>query len=100
MSKKPMPPIADLIAQTPGAQSRDQANKSVKARRDRLLNSAALPAVEFETPEPLPEIDTEGYAKGFFERMMDREGPPPRGGKPRVVVDNDDPKLPPDKSKE
>lgn len=100
MSKKPMPPIADLIAQTSGAQSRDQANKSLKVRRDRLLNSAASPPAEFETPEPLPGIDTESYAQGFFQRMMDKESPPPRGGKPRVVVDNDDPKPPPDKTNE
>lgn len=98
MTKKPMPPIADLIGKTPGAQTREQANASLKVRRERLLNSAAPPPKDFVTPEPIPDIDTESYAKGFFQRQMDKDKPPPRGSKPRVIIDNDDPKSPPKKN--
>ena len=97
MTKKPMPPIADLIAMTPGAQTREQATASLKVRRERLLNSVAPPPTDFVTPEPIPDIETENYAKGFFKRLMDKDQPPPRGSKPRVIIDNKNPEPPPQK---
>ena len=101
MTKKPTPPIADLIAQTPGAQTRDEAKASLKARRERLLNTTATPLADPTAPEPIPDVDTQGYARDFFARMMEKETqnqkPPARGSKPRIVIDNDDPQ-PPEKS--
>ena len=83
------PPIADLIARTPGAQTRDEALASIKARRERLLGTTATAPADPAAAEPLPDIDTEAFAKEFFRRQMEKDAPPPRGGKPRLAVDND-----------
>lgn len=93
MSKKSAKPsIADLIAATPGAQTREEALASIKARRARMLASpdAAQPA-DFSVPEPMPILgDPEAFARAFFQRKMQEAAPPPRGVKPRIVVRNDD----------
>jgi hypothetical protein len=55
MIKDIMPPIADLIAQTPGAQSREQALARVEARRAKRSASKRQqtpPDVDVAKPEP------------------------------------------------
>lgn len=96
MTKIPMPPLPELIAQTPGAQTREQALASIKTRRQQLLGTDDAPQTDFTSPEPLPHTDPDAYAKGFFERQMAKETPPSRGAKPRLVIDNnnDDPEPP------
>ena len=93
MSKKSTKPsIADLIAATPGAQTREEALASIKARRARMLaaSDAAQPT-DFSAPEPMPILgDPEAFAREFFQRTLQEPPPPPRGVKPRLVVRNDD----------
>ncbi|MFN0218210.1 MAG: hypothetical protein ACKVP4_05270 [Hyphomicrobium sp.] len=97
MMRSKFPSLADLIAATPGAQSRGQALASVKTRRAQLLSSAApLPPTDFGAPEPMPLLDApDEYAKEFFQRLMTKDMPR-KGSKPRLVIDNkdDDPEPP------
>lgn len=88
MTDRKMPTLADLIARTPGAQSRDAAQTSVIARRAQLLNSAAPPPSEdFTAPEPMPIVDApDAFAQAFFQRLQDKELP--RTARPRLVIDN------------
>lgn len=84
---------ADLIARTPGAQPRDAAHASIKARREQLLSTTAAAPPDPAAPEPMPDIDTQAYARDFYARLINKDAdaskPPPRG-RPRLVVDNDD----------
>lgn len=98
MTKSKMPPIAALIGETPGAQTREEALASIEARRARLLSQETPePPADFTTPEPMPLLDDpDAFAKKFIERIMEKGEPPPRGVKPRVVVDNDNDPKPPD----
>lgn len=97
MTRSKFPSLADLIAATPGAQSREQALASVKTRRAQLLSTAApLPIDDFSATEPMPLLDApDKYAKEFFQRILTKDTPP-RGSKPRLVIDNtdDDPEPP------
>lgn len=100
MTKKPMPPIADLIAETPGAQTRQEAHAHIKARREQWRASEATPPGDVTQAEPMPPIDGEDiepFAKGFWQRHMEKEKPK-RGGKPQLtIVRNDkDDEPPPD----
>lgn len=61
MTDKP-PSIADLIAKTPGAQTREQAIESLKARRARMLQQSEPPK------EPEPEFGDPEWSKRFHER--------------------------------
>lgn len=83
------PTLADLIASTPGAQSREAAQASIAARRARLLNSAApSPPEDFTASEPLPIVgEPDVFAQAFFQRLLDKASPP-RPSKPCLVVDN------------
>jgi len=97
--------ITEMIARSPAAQTREQALASIKARRARLL---ARPPVEsrhddepdLTRPEPMPIIDDpDAFAAGFWTRFNSKEPPstprpPPRGSKPRIVVDNTKPQPP------
>jgi hypothetical protein len=96
MTKTTKPPIADLIARTPGAQTREEAKASLKARRDQLLSSTSVPPSDPAATEPMPDIDSEAYARHFFTRLAEKEknsAPPrpPRGSKPRLVTKDDEP---------
>ena len=89
MTDPKKPSLADLIAGTPGAQSREQASESIKARRAQLLNTTEPPPQDFAAPEPLPIVDTpDDFAKGFFQRLMAKGDPTPQPFTPRLVVDN------------
>jgi hypothetical protein len=91
--KKP-PTLADLIGRTPGAQPIQKALASIKARREKLLDTdQPSQPTDFAAPEPLPVLDApDEFAQGFFQRLVEQQSPP-RGTKPRLVVDN---KTPPD----
>ncbi len=93
MTKRPLPPLAELIAMTPGAQSREQAQASIKRRRERRLKTEpAVSPADFATPEPIPPNIVDhpiGFGKDFWTRFAAKDKPPPRGSKPRVVVNND-----------
>ncbi len=66
MTERPPPSIKDLIAATPGAQTREQALASLKARRSQMLASAAPVAL---APTPEPEFGDAEWAKKFHERV-------------------------------
>ncbi len=90
------PTLADLIAQTPGAQTREQAIESIKARRQKRLAEKTQPAVsedQLVKPEPLPIIEKpDQYAADFFQRLKAKEKAkqkPPKRSKPRLFLDND-----------
>lgn len=90
--------LAELIAATPGAQTLTQALASIAARRARLVpEKPATEPVDFNAREPLPPLeDPDAFAKGFWQRLKDKA--PPRGGKPRLVVRNDDDEPEPPKA--
>lgn len=92
MSKSTKTQLADLIAATPGAQTLVQALASIKVRRERMLGSPdVVSPTDFSKPEPMPILgDPESFARGFFQRLIDKSSPPPHGVKPRLVVRNDD----------
>ena len=100
-----LPPLAELIAKTPGAQTREQALAHMRARRARLLAPPPTDSQRDEkisAPEPAPVIkDPDDYAARFWARQAAKDAekrrPPPRGKKPRLIVDNDDPPKPPEK---
>lgn len=100
MADDKMPPIADLIAQTPGAQPLDKALVSVEARRTRLLKPNGKdgdPSASAAPPEPDDWADTyadPSAAKSILDAI--KPNPPPRS-KPRLVVDNDTPDNMPEK---
>jgi hypothetical protein len=91
--------LREWLAKTPGVQTRERAIASVKARRARLL--AQPPADtrrddEIATPEPVPSIEQPDVydAAGFWKRQAARDEAkkrPPRGKKPRLVIDNEEP---------
>jgi hypothetical protein len=97
--------LADIIAKTPGAQPREKALASIKARRARFLvqsPAATRGESDIAAPEPAPLLkEPDDYAAGFWQRFADKNDakkrPPPRGKKPRLIVDNDDPPNPPKK---
>jgi hypothetical protein len=98
-------PLADLIAQTPGAQPREQLVARVKARHEArsTKKQKSAPAEDhLTTPEPLPIVnDPDQFAAAFFARLKEKTTatqkdkpkakPTPKRSKPRLVVDNDDP---------
>ncbi len=99
MSKDPT--IADLIAQTPGAQTREQALERIKTRRQKRQAQQPQPALadgELSKPEPLPIIDKpDQFAADFFKRLKAKENAkrkPPKRSKPRLVIDNGQPEPP------
>lgn len=80
--------LADLIAATPGAQTREEAKRSIKARRAKLMETVAPPPEDLASPEVIPLIDNpDAFAREFFQRLQDKEKPK-RGSKPRLIVDN------------
>jgi hypothetical protein len=94
------PTLAELIAKTPGAQPLERARAFIKARRERLLGPAEPPPADVSAAEPLPLVeDPDAFAKGVFQRLKEKQTPP-RGSKPRLVIDNgprdddDDPEPP------
>ena len=105
------PSLADLIAQTPGAQTREQLRERIKARQQKRLKKQSNPASaeeELVTPEPLPIVNQpDQFAADFFARLKEKtkatqkdkpkaKPTPTKPSKPRLVVDNDKPD-PPDK---
>lgn len=97
--------LAELIAQTPGAQTREQLLERIKARQQKRLKKQSSPAPAEEalvTPEPLPIVhQPDKFAADFFARLKEKTKatqkdnpkakPTPKRSKPRLVVDNDKP---------
>ena len=87
--------LSELIAKTPGAQTREQLLERIKARqkkRSKEPQKSAPIEDQLATPEPLPFINKpDGYAADLFERLKAKQKPPKRP-KPRIVVNNDKPK--------
>lgn len=92
----PPPPLKDLIAQTPGAQTREKALESIKARRAKILKATPtspkqdetigaaepMPAVELPDPPPPPKPKrTQQNQSGASER-------PPRPFPPHATKKN------------
>ena len=86
---------ARLLAASPLAIPRDEALANIARRRQALLQRACEPSETF-APEPMPVIDApDQYAKDVLQRLLDKNTPPPRGVKPRLVGKNDnDPDTP------
>jgi len=96
-------PLADLIAQTPGAQPREQLLERIKARQEARLKKKqkSAPAEDqLTTPEPLPIVNQpDQFAADFFARLREKTKatqkgkpkakPTPKRSKPRLVVDNE-----------
>ena len=56
----PPPTLKDLIAQSPGAQTREKALESIKARRAKILKQHPAPIPNEETigaAEPIPAVE-------------------------------------------
>ena len=92
------PSLVELIAQTPGAQTREQALAHIKARQQKCIKKPlqSVPSEEqLATPEPFPIIDNpEQHAANFWKRFNAKEEEkrkPPKGSKPRLLIDNDKP---------
>jgi hypothetical protein len=88
--------LAELIAHTPGAQTREQAIESIKRRRQKQHIEKPQPAIsddQIAKPEPLPIIDNpEDFAKGFYQRLQAKEKAkqkPPKRSKPRLLLNNE-----------
>ena len=96
--------ITEMIARSPAAQPRDKAFASIKARRARLLAQRPVDTrrdhePDLTRPEPMPIVDDpDAFAAGFWTRFNSKPpptpAPPPRGGKPHIVVDNTTPQPP------
>ena len=102
--------VEALIARTPAAVPVELALKAIADRKARLLSGGLVPSrsppaiedADVAEREPMPSLDdTEAFAAGFWQRLKEKEDAktktPPRGSKPRLVVDNDDP-VPPEKA--
>ena len=97
------PPLADLIAQTPGAQPREHLLERIKARqeaRSKKKQKSAPAEDHLTTPEPLPIVnEPDRFAADFFARLREKARatqkdkakakPTPKRSKPRLVVDNE-----------
>jgi hypothetical protein len=111
MSKRKRPPLADLIAKTPGANTRTQAKAFLKMRRAEITAQPAIaPDLELRTqePEPAPIIDdADRYGSEFWQRFIDKQnagkppdkkrspkkpGRPTKRPSPFTVIDGDDKK--------
>ena len=97
--------LADLIAQTPGAQTREQLIERINARRQKRSKEQANPAAaeeELVTPEPLPFVNQSARFAAKFRALLEektkakpkdeRKAKPTKRSKLRLVVDNDKPK--------
>ena len=104
------PSLADLIAQTPGAQSREQLLERIKARQQKRSNKQQKPAPSEEDltkPEPINIIsDPYSSAPDVIQRLLasakakQKEKPTaqpkqPKGSKLRLVRKDGKP-VPPD----
>jgi len=92
------PSLVELIAQTPGAQTREQALKHIASREKEFTPRKAqrrlLSDDDVDKREPLPIIDNPQNAANFWKRFNAREEEkrkPPKGSKPRLLIDNDKP---------
>ena len=95
--------LAELIAKTPGAQTREQLLERIKARerkRPKKSHQSAPSEEQLSTPEPMPIHDNPykdnpyQWAVDHFKRKQAEvraQQKPPKRSKPRVVVDNDKP---------
>ena len=97
--------LADLIAQTPGAQTREQLIERINARRQKRSKEQANPASaeeELVTPEPLPFVNQSARFAAKFRALLNEQTKATQKRKQkakqtkrsylRVVVDNDKPK--------
>jgi len=97
-------PLAELIAKTPGAQTREQLLERIKARermRPKKSQQSAPSEEQLTEREPLPMIDDPKYLTGFVKRLQAKEQEKqleakqnekcetPKGKKLHIVVDND-----------
>jgi hypothetical protein len=96
--------LREWLAKTAGVQTREKALASIEARRARFparnrpdtRRDDEIPALE---PVPLIE-EPDDYAADFWKRQAaknEAKKRPPLGKKPRLIVDNSDPPLPPKK---
>ena len=111
MSKRKRPPLSDLIAKTPGANTRAQAKAFLKMRRAEITAQPPAPPDLERRPqerEPAPVIDDpDRYGSEFWQRFVDKQNagkspgkrrPPKKPGRPTkrpspfTVIDGDDEK--------
>jgi len=97
--------LSELIAKTPGAQTREQLLERIKARegkRPKKLRQSAPSEEQLTEREPLPipddpaqiHDDPDQYAVGYFKRKQAEEHAqqkPPKGFKLRLVPKKDKP---------
>jgi hypothetical protein len=97
--------LAGLIAQTPGAQTREQLIERINARRQkRSKEQANLASAEEElvSPEPLPFVNQSARFAARFRALLEektkttpkrkQKAKPTKRSYLRLVVDNDKPK--------
>ena len=77
MSKSKRPPLKDILAKTPGANTRADAETFVAQRRAELLNNPTTstpPPQQADAPEPAPILENpERYAEDFWQRFVDKQ---------------------------
>jgi hypothetical protein len=90
--------LSELIAKTPGAQTREQLLERIKAREGKRTKTSPRSAPsedQLSTPEPLPIIDKPAnFAADFWERFNTKQKEklkPRHRSKPKLIVDNDKP---------
>ena len=100
--------LAELIAKTPGAQTREQLLERIKSREQKRSKKPLKPALaekQLTEREPLPipdepaQIyeDPDKFAKEYWKRLKAKEREkrkPPKRSKPRLIHDNDKPEQP------
>ena len=100
MSKK-RPPLIDILAKTPGANARTDAEDFVAKRRAELLGAPVSTPQQPEpdsAPGPAPIIENpDRYAEDFWQRFVDKQnaGKSPLGTRAEIVAEET---RPPDKT--
>jgi hypothetical protein len=115
MTKRKRPPLSDIIAKTPGANTRAQAKAFLKMRRAEITAQPPLPperALQTLEREPAHVIDdADKYGTEFWQRFIDKQnagkpagkspskkpsrkkpGRPTKRPSPFTVIDGDDKK--------
>jgi hypothetical protein len=111
MNKRKRPPLTDLIAKTPGANTRREAEAFLKMRRAEITaQTKALSERDRQTKQPdtAPVIDDpDRYGSEFWQRFIEnrdadktpgKKRPPKKPGRPTkrpspfTVIDGDDKK--------
>jgi hypothetical protein len=77
MSKRKRPPLTDIIAKTPGANTRAKANAFLKMRRSEITAQSPLPTereTDTQQRDTAPIIDdADRFSSEFWERFIEKQ---------------------------